>query len=130
MNKETAIKKGEKALASLEEAQRILSSASRWGILDIFGGGSIVSFIKHTRIDRARAVLSRCSSELSDFSCELSYIPDYNINIGTFLTLLDVFSDSIIADVLVQSKIDEAKAKVGSAIRAVESALERLRSFS
>ena len=122
-----AINKGEKALDSLKEALDALSSASNWGILDILGGGNFISFFKHTKIDKARTLLYRSKIELSEFMDELAYTPGVEINISTFLTFLDVFSNSLIADILVQAKISEAKKQVIKAIRETENALKKLR---
>ena len=122
-----AINKGEKALNTLNEALEALSSASNWGILDILGGGSFISFFKHTKIDKARTLLYRSKVELSEFRDELRYTPGVDINISTFLTFFDIFSNSLIADILVQSKISEAKKEVSNAIRETERALKNLR---
>ena len=50
MSEDRAIMAGEKALYSLKEARDILSSASNWGLLDIFGGNGFTGFMKHMKI--------------------------------------------------------------------------------
>ena len=60
MSEERAIRAGEKALYSLKEARDILSSASNWGLLDIFGGNGFIqatgSNIAHNNMPPYRVV--------------------------------------------------------------------------
>ena len=59
----------------------------------------------------------------------LSYVDAIRIDIGGFLTFADFFFDGIIADWLVQSKIQEARRQVADAINQVEWILGSLRSM-
>ncbi|MCM1282733.1 MAG: hypothetical protein NC180_11525 [Muribaculaceae bacterium] len=124
-----AIAAGEQSLYSLREAGDYLNSAGNWGIVDILGGGLITSFIKHSKLNNARQCMESARQDLWRFRQELNdvggSIPD--VQMGDFLTFADFFFDGLIADVLVQSKIDEAKNQVSSAIWQVESILNRLR---
>ena len=52
-----------------------------------------------------------------------------NIDVGGFLTFADFFFDGFLADVMVQSKINNAKRQVDEAIRRVENVLGRLRTL-
>ena len=116
MSEERAIRAGEKALYSLKEARDILSSASNWGLLDIFGGNGFTGFMKHMKIDKARKVLDKARQDLWEFRNELSYLPEININIDGFLS-----------DVFIQSRINDAKRQLDEAIRRTESVLSQLR---
>lgn len=51
-----AIRAGERALDSLQEANRQLNSAGNWGLIDIFGGNTISGLMKHMKVNNA----SRC----------------------------------------------------------------------
>lgn len=116
MSEERAIRAGEKALYSLKEARDILSSASNWGLLDIFGGNGFTGFMKHMKIDKARNVLDKARQDLWEFRNELSYLPEININIDGFLTFADFFFDGFLSDVFVQSRINDAKRQLDDAI--------------
>ena len=48
---------------------------------------------------------------------------------GDFLTFADFFFDGFLADVMVQSKINNAKKQVDEAIRRVEEVLVKLRTL-
>lgn len=124
-----AISAGERALISLREAQNYLNSAGNWGIVDILGGGLITDLIKHSKINNASQCMEEARQDLRSFQRELNDINAYlpNIQIGDFLTFADFFFDGFIADMLVQSKIKDAKRQVVDAISQVEDILSRLR---
>ena len=67
MSEERAIRAGEEALYSLKEARDILSSASNWGLLDIFSGNGFTGFMKHMKI----------------ISAHISWLMDYNVVIAS-----------------------------------------------
>lgn len=123
----TAIDKGEKAKECLEEALKALSSASNWGLLDIFGGGTLTTFIKHTKIEKAREYIYRSRAYTEELKRELSGLEDINIDIGSFLTFADFFWDGLAADILVQSKINSARRQISSAVSDLDRVLSRLR---
>ena len=50
-----------------------------------------------------------------------------NLNVSDFLTFADFFFDGLIADWLVQDRINETKDQVEDAIRQVEDIVRRLR---
>ena len=127
MNEDRAIRAGERALSSLREAKNMLSSASNWGLLDLFGGNGFTGFMKHMKIDNARRVLDRARQDLWEFRNELQYLPAIDINIDGFLTFADFFFDGILADIFVQSKINDAKKQIDEAISRTESVLSSLR---
>lgn len=123
----TAIDKGEKAKACLEEALEALNSASNWGLLDIFGGGMFTTFVKHSRIERAKDYIYQSREYMWEFKRELGGMENINIDIGSFLTFADFFWDGLFADILVQSKINDAKRRISSAISDLDRVLSRLR---
>ncbi len=123
----TAIDKGEKAKACLEEALDALDSASNWGLLDIFGGGMFTTFVKHSNIDRARDYIYQRREYLREFKRELDGIENINIDIGSFLTFADFFWDGLFADILVQSRINDARRRISAAISDLEMVLSRVR---
>ena len=43
-----ALKLTDQLIATLDDAERQLSSARNWGFLDVLGGGFIVDLIKHS----------------------------------------------------------------------------------
>ncbi|MDO4296806.1 MAG: hypothetical protein Q4D90_11705 [bacterium] len=125
-----AITAGERALLSLKEAKQALSSAGNWGLFDMLGGGMIATFAKHSKIDKARTEIEDAKRDIKVFERELRDVQqsiDVDLNIGDFLTFADYFFDGLIADWMVQSKINKAREQVDAAIRKVEMVIVRLR---
>ena len=127
--KQEAIRAGEAALACLYEAKDYLSSARGWGIWDILGGGFISTFIKHSKIDRAKSAIWSARMALKKFDDELDdvYTGGVDLGIGDFAVFADWFFDGLLADIYVQSKIAEAQRDVETAIERVNTVLSRLR---
>lgn len=124
-----AIQAGQEALTCLNEARDCLNSAGNWGIVDLLGGGFLTTMIKRSRmkdadnlVQQARGALKRFQRELMD----VEDIPELHIETGDFLTFADYFFDGIIADWLVQSKINDSKRQVENAIRKVSYILGQL----
>ncbi len=125
-----AVEAGERALLSLRAAQNKLNNTKNWGLFDLFGGGMIASFIKHSKLDEAVQCMNQAKVNLHTFQKELKdiYIPmDLNIEVDGFLKFADYFFDGVVADYLVQSKISDARAQVDDAIYRVESLLMDLK---
>ena len=126
-----AIQAGNQALISLRQAKECLNSAGNWGIMDLLGGGLISTFVKHSKMKDADMLIQQARNDLRRFSRELmdvDTVSDFHIETGDFLSFADYFFDGLIADWLVQSRINEAKRQVDNAIRKVEEILWRLRS--
>ena len=70
----------------------------------------------------AKWALKEFSKELADVDKRI----DLNIDIGSFLTFADYLFDGLIADMMVQSRISEAKRQVARAIKQVEEIKEIL----
>lgn len=127
-----AIYAGEKALESLYMAQEKLNSARTWGLLDLFGGGSITGLIKHARLGDASSYMEQARYDLECFQKELRDVVmegDLRLEIGSFLSFADFFFDGFLADYMVQSKINDARQQVKEAIRRVENLLEQLKRY-
>lgn len=101
---EEAIYAGNELLYSLYDVQKKLSSAGNWGLWDIFGGDMIATMVKHSKLNEAKAEISRVQSLLRKFYRELEDVNEYvdiNLNIGTFLTFADFFFDGMFSDLAV-----------------------------
>ena len=126
-----AIQAGENALQSLYRAQEMLDKARTWGIFDIFGGNLFSGIMKHSRMAEAKRYMEDARRDLSYFQKELRDVQDPGLNAlaGEFLTFADFFFDGFIADILMQSKINEARGQVSEAIRRTQELLTRLRQY-
>ena len=125
-----AIAAGERALSSMRAAQNSLDSARGWGILDMFGGNLITGLIKHSKVSDASRYVDAARRDMAYFQNELQDIQDLqglDIRIGDFLTFADFFWDGFLADILVQSKINDARKKIADAINRTESVVRKLR---
>lgn len=125
-----AIAAGERALKSLEDAKEQLSRARNWGIADMLGGGFITSLFKHSKMDEAVVCMEDARTNLGIFQRELKdvHVPmDFRMEIGNFLSFADFFFDGIIADYLVQSKINDAREQVDDALERVKYLLDKLK---
>ena len=113
-----AISAGERALSSLRAAQNSLNSASGWGFLDMFGGNLITGLIKHSKVSDASRYVDAAKRDMAYFQNELRDIQD--------LQDLDI-RDGFLSDILVQSRISDAKRKISDAISRTESVVRKLR---
>ena len=127
-----AVMAGREALARLNEARSLLDSAGNWGIVDMLGGGLLTTMIKRSKMKDADGVMQEARQALKRFQKELmdvENIPEFHIEMGDFLAFADYFFDGIIADVMVQSRINDAKRQVDNAIRKVEYIMNQLKSL-
>lgn len=125
-----AILAGERALDSLRAARDELNSAGNWGLVDLLGGGLISGLVKHSKMSNAQNYMEQAKWNLQNFSRELqdvNMVHNLNLELGDFLTFADFFFDGIVADWLVQDRINETKRQVEDAIRHVETILGQLR---
>ena len=128
-----AIRAGERALDSLQEANRQLNSAGNWGLVDIFGGNTISGLMKHMKVNNASRCVDDARRDVATFRDELGDIRDVenlNIDIDGFLAFADFFFDGFVADIFVQSKIRKGQQQVGEAIRRVEDILSTLQIYT
>lgn len=127
-----AIRAGERALDSLKEADRQLSSAGTWGLIDFFGGNTFSGLMKHMRVNNASRYVDDARRDMAAFRDELGDIrnlENLNVDIDGFLTFADFFFDGFVADIFVQSKIRKGQQQVREAIRRVEDILSSLRKY-
>lgn len=98
----------------------------------MFGGSFLSGMMKHSKLDHAVQYMEDAKRDLKRFLIELrdvNQVMNLQLNIGGFLTFADFFFDGVIADFLVQSKINDAKCQVETAITQVEEMLENLRRY-
>ncbi len=124
-----ALLAGREALRYLNEAADCLNSAGNWGIVDLLGGGLLTTFIKRSKMKDADELVQQARSALKRFQKELTdveNIPEFRIETGDFLTFADYFFDGIVADWLVQSRINDSRRQVENAIIKVNYIMEQL----
>ena len=120
------------ALSSLRAARGELQSAGNWGLLDLFGGDMISGLVKHSKMGNAQKYMEEAKYNLQSFSRELQDVNmthNLNLNVGDFLTFADFFFDGLVADWLVQDRINEARNQVEDAIQQVEDIVRHLRTM-
>lgn len=130
--KREAMEAGNRALHSLREAQTNLDSARNWGLWDMFGGGTITSLIKSSRMDRAKQNMEQAKYDLRSFSKELndvSMVINLDIETGDFLSFVDWFFDNFFVDWMVQDRINKARDQVRDAIWKVENVMRELERY-
>lgn len=130
--KREAMEAGNRALHSLREAQTNLDSARNWGLWDMFGGGTITSLIKSSKMDRAKQNMEQAKYDLRSFSKELndvSMVINLNIETGDFLSFADWFFDNFFVDWMVQDRINKARDQVRDAIWKVENVMRELERY-
>ena len=116
-------------MQKLENAEKHLSSAKSWGWLDVIGGGAVISFVKHWKVNSAMEELEEVKKALWNFQRELQDINDcvgMNIEIGNFLIFADFFFDNFLVDLMVQQKISEMQDQVVNARINVNRVLKEL----
>jgi chromosome segregation ATPase len=122
-----AIEAGRTAERSLDQVRSELRSAENWGTWDLLGGGTISTWAKHSKIDSAKRQAQVAQAHLRRFQEELADA-DQRLHlslgdIGGFSTFADFFFDGLIADWIVQSKVQKASSACDAAIRKVAAAL-------
>lgn len=127
-----AVTAGNDVLAGLDAVISDFKSASNWGIADLVGGGIIITAIKHSRIDRAKAGISEVQSRIGRFQRELADLktgPDSprRIEISSFEKFADFLFDGLIFDWIVQSKIQRSLTAAREMRAKVEGIVENLR---
>ena len=119
-----AIQAGQEALGSLQQVSTNLRSAANWGAWDLLGGGMISTMAKHSKIDTAKQYAYEAQRRLRRFQEKLADAGQrlgVSLEIGGFSKFADYFFDGLIADWVVQSKIQKASSDCSSAIASVTS---------
>ncbi len=99
----------------LEIIKNSLSSAEDWGTWDLFGGGLISDFAKHSHLEDAQIQMQEVQSLIKRYESELKDIKihsEMQPNIDTFLVFADFFFDGLFADWTVLNRIRDSKAQV------------------
>ena len=99
-------------VCSLNELMGTLKSAEDWGYVDMIGGGMITTYIKHSKIDKAKSQIITVQNKLHRLQRELKDLKiDSNLemNVGGLATFADYFFDGLIVDWIVQKGISKAK---------------------
>lgn len=125
-----AIDAADRALRSLERARDSLHSAKGWGILDMFGGGFISTWVKHSNMNEAEKSLADVQAALREFRKELDDVDemiDLSFNNADLLTFADYFMDGLFADFLMQGRINDAIGNVDNTIDQVTAIRNALR---
>ena len=124
-----ALMAADMASMSLQKAEELLQKASSWGIWDMLGGGFFSTMFKHNRMDEAQAAMNEARGHLRRLKRELldvNLTGDLKMDVGSFLTFADYFFDGVIADWMVQSKIQDAQEGVSEVHVRVLNALRNL----
>jgi chromosome segregation ATPase len=131
-----AVAAGGEVIAGLDRVIASFKSAGNWGIVDLIGGGIIITAVKHSKIDKAKAAIHEVQSRLGRFRRELADLrtrPDVplSVEISSFEKFADYLFDGLIFDWIVQSKINksldaavEMRAKMASIVADLRRRLE------
>ncbi len=117
-----AIQAANLALKHLYRSEQMLSNARNWGLVDIFGGGWITTYVKRNRIKEAQNEVDQAVLSLKKLSRELHDVRDFSyiqldIRSSEFA---DFIFDGPIADIVVQNQIANALSKIRTTIDKVE----------
>jgi hypothetical protein len=113
--------------------EECLGSAGNWSTYDTwFGGGTISSYVKHDRLDKAYVAarmadesLAALRRELADAGGAGAVVP--SLDIDGLTRFIDVWFDDIFTDISVSSRISDAKESTRSAQHGVAAAELSLR---
>ena len=128
--RQEAIIAGMRAKESLTNALNALNSAKNWGIYDILGGGTISTFIKHSKMNKASDYIEDAKRDLQNFNNELNDVKNLNginLSTGDIWGVSDWLFDSFLTDWIVQGRINEAREQIQHTIEQVDSILSSLR---
>ena len=118
-NVNEAIKLGEIAIASLNEVQSYLSTASGWGIFDIFKGKTITTMIKRSNLKKAKNQAKKADLAIRKFNnimIDLDKKPKVGFRYKNTFFLADYF-DNKLFDSVIQMQILNNKRNCDAAIK-------------
>lgn len=127
-----ALAAAQETLELLEQAKALLDSAGNWGLWDMLGGGMLVTYMKHSKMNKAQETMEQAKRSVLRLQKELRDVDrtlDVSLHVDDFLRFADYFFDGLIADWLVQSRIQEAKEQVTEAKRIICRVMDSLRSL-
>ncbi|NMM52525.1 hypothetical protein [Paenibacillus aquistagni] len=125
---------GEHALRALRRAGESFDSAKNWSTYDMLGGGMLATHIKHSRIDEAQESVTKANHALRTFQRELKDVEQAAagtdlVHIEGGLKFADYFLDGLIADWMVNNRIQSSLEAVNKGITRVEPILKRLNEY-
>lgn len=127
---EEALTAGRRVLASLADASASLEKAENWGKWDMWGGGGLIStHVKHGHVDDAKQSIHQANRLLLNFRDELADLErsaDIHIDVGGFAKLADYWFDGLIADWVVQGRIQKAQEQTLGAMNQIRAVVRRL----
>lgn len=124
-----AIVAADAALEYLRKADQYLDTAKGWGVVDIIGGGFFSTMMKRNRMEDARKELEKAKTALRSLTRELGDVREIqmtSLDMNGFLGFADYFMDGFFADIMVQSKINEARNDIFRTMQKVERIRDRL----
>ena len=124
-----AIRACDETLDNLDLAYDSMNSAKNWGLFDIFGGGMLSTLVKRNKMSDGKYYMEKAKKSLRKLKDELDDIDeivDLDFYDDDFLSFADFFFDGFFADVMVQSKINDAKRKIDDTTKVVEDIREKL----
>jgi hypothetical protein len=122
------------ALASLREASQHFSAATDWGVVDLMGGGMMVSAMKHNHLDQAKTAVQRASRGMQQFRNECQELqemagtvrgPGGAAGAGNHAVMFDMLLDNIITDFRVQGQITQSAQQCAVAIGGLAALVDR-----
>lgn len=129
-----ALAAGEEAKELVEQAQRSLSSAQNWGIVDMIGAlDFIADMAKYQKINEAKQLMNELQMALRRFKTELvdvNFNAGFVVNISSFDTMMDFFFDNMFFDFMVQSKINDAKRQMDGIYDQINNIMAELESIN
>lgn len=124
-----AVNAGNIVLDDLNQALSSLQSAESWGLFDIFAGGGIPTYLKHSHLDTAQDHLAKLKIHMDNFRKEVADVKDIvigDVKLSTGLMVADYVFDNIFMDLFIQSKITSSKDQVNEAIENTNKILKEL----
>lgn len=125
---EEALRAGQQAQAAAEKLVDSLSGASNWSMVDIFTDGIVADVVKYSHMDEAQGYMEQLRIALRRFGAELGDVgASIDVNMGDFLGFADFFFDGFIADIAVNSRINNSLYAARDVLERIRGANSRLR---
>ena len=125
-----ALTAGKLVLASLADASNSLERAENWGKWDLWGGGGIIStHAKHGHVDDAKRFIHQANHQILNFRDELTDLNrsfHIEIDISDTLKMADYWFDGLIADWIVQGRINNSQSQTLSAMNKIRPVVKQL----
>lgn len=118
-----ALNAGDHVLDQIERIEDSLSSASNWGIADMFSDSFLTDMFKYGKLDHAQTEMNELNRLLRIYSRELKDLDvdlHLSANIGTGMQFADFFFDNIVTDVMAFRRINNLRDQVADIRRQVE----------